>query len=292
MNHRKQFSLLVVRGDGARVVRLSIPRRLPMLVLVGLLSTGTVVGAVVADWWHLRQRLRDSASLLQQIEQQQTTIESFNRRVADLRREVSSWRDLHSRIWEVFGPETATKGRVKGMGGRTAPEVVAARITPSDELEQLADTVLAEGESLRALDSLIARARKVIAALPTRWPVRGSVNSEFGSRTSPWTRTPEFHAGMDISADRGTPVRAPSNGTVVHAGPHGEYGLAVMLDHGHDLRTLYGHLSKVSVRLGQTVDRGGELGLTGNTGRSSGPHLHYEIMVKGQAVNPRSYLWD
>jgi murein DD-endopeptidase MepM/ murein hydrolase activator NlpD len=292
LNHRKQFSLLVVRGDGARVVRLNIPRRLPTLALIVLLGAGTLIGAVVADWWHLRHRLLDSASLLQQIEQQQSTLEVFNHRVADLRREVSSWRDLHARIWEVFGPETSSRGRVKGMGGRTTPEVVAARITPSDELEQLADTVMAEGESLRALDQLIGRARKVIAALPTRWPVRGSVNSEFGTRTSPWTRTPEFHAGMDISADRGTVIHAPSAGTVVHAGPHGEYGIAVILDHGHDLRTLYGHLSKVSVHVGQVVERGGDLGLTGNTGRSSGPHLHYEILVKGQSVNPRSYLFD
>ena len=132
----------------------------------------------------------------------------------------------------------------------------------------------------------------MLAALPTRWPVRGAVNSEFGTRQSPWTRASEFHAGMDIAAERGTPVRAPSRGTVTLAGPHGEYGIAVILDHGNDIRTVYGHLSQTSVRVGQPVERGTELGLTGNTGRSSGPHLHYEILVKGQPVNPRAYLWD
>jgi len=79
---------------------------------------------------------------------------------------------------------------------------------------------------------------------------------------------------------------------VIHAGPHSEYGLAVIIDHGQDVRSLYGHLSKINVRQGQTVERGTELALTGNTGRSSGPHLHYEVMVRGQAVNPRAYLWD
>ena len=90
----------------------------------------------------------------------------------------------------------------------------------------------------------------------------------------------------------GTPVHAPAAGTVVVAGPAHEYGTAVMLDHGQDIRTLYGHLSKVSVRPGQKVERGTLLAFSGNTGRSSGPHLHYEIFVKGQPVNPRAYLWD
>jgi murein DD-endopeptidase MepM/ murein hydrolase activator NlpD len=293
VNDRKQFSLLVVRGDGARVFRLNVPRRLPLLVLVALLVGSAVLSAVMADWWHLRQRMHASASLFQQIQEQQTTIDSFNRRVTELRREISSWRELHTRIWEAFGPETSTRGRVRGMGGTTGiPDGVVARVGPTDEVERLAESVQAEGESLRALDSLVARARKVLAALPTRWPVRGSVNSEFGTRLSPWTRSPEFHAGLDIAADRGTVVRAPSKATVAHAGPHGEYGIAVILDHGHDIRTVYGHLSRVAVRVGQAVDPGTELGLTGNTGRSSGPHLHYEILVKGQPVNPRSYLWN
>ena len=102
----------------------------------------------------------------------------------------------------------------------------------------------------------------------------------------------EFHSGIDIKAQMGTPVHAPAAGTVVVAGPAHEYGTAVMLDHGQDIKTLYGHLSKVSVRPGQKVERGMLLAFSGNTGRSSGPHLHYEIFVKGQPVNPRAYLWD
>jgi murein DD-endopeptidase MepM/ murein hydrolase activator NlpD len=78
----------------------------------------------------------------------------------------------------------------------------------------------------------------------------------------------------------------------VHAGAAQDYGTAIVLDHGQDIRTLYGHLQKLNVQNGQRVERGAVIGYTGNTGRSSGPHLHYEIMVKGQAVNPRAYLWD
>jgi murein DD-endopeptidase MepM/ murein hydrolase activator NlpD len=138
----------------------------------------------------------------------------------------------------------------------------------------------------------MARAGRMLTALPTRWPVRGAVNSEYGNRQSPWTNEREFHSGIDIRAERGTPVYAPASGTVVHAGPAQDYGTAVVLDHGQDIRSLYGHLSKLSVEPGQRVVRGAVIGYTGNTGRSSGPHLHYEIMVKGHAVNPRAYLWD
>ena len=122
--------------------------------------------------------------------------------------------------------------------------------------------------------------------------MHGGVNSEFGTRQSLWTNGPEFHNGIDIGADRGTPVTAPARGVVSFAGPHQDYGLAVVIDHGHDLKTVYGHLSRLGASVGATIDRGAVIGYTGNTGRSSGPHLHYEILVKGHPVNPRAYLWN
>ncbi len=293
LNHRKQFSLLIVRGDGTRVLRLNFPRRLP--VVLGSITVVAVcaLGALVGDWWQVRQRVRDAGSLLQELDEQRATIDRFNRKIAELAREVGSWRELHARIWEPFGPEMAPPARSSGIGGRAAPaDRLPARLSPSEELDRLAEQVMQEGESLRALDRLISRARRALAALPSRWPVRGQVNSEYGNRLSPWEKTQEFHGGIDIAAEPGTPVRAPASGTVVFAGRHGEYGLAVVLDHGQDIRTVYGHLSQIHVRTGQQVERGAEIALTGNTGRSSGPHLHYEILVKGRSVNPRGYLWN
>ena len=293
VSHTNQFSLLVVRGDGIRVVRFNFPRRLPLFGVVALVVGVSLLGVLIGDWWQVRSRMRDSASLYQQIDEQQATIDSFNRRLAQVRQEMTTWREMHARIWEPFGPEIPPKGREVGIGGRATPsEEGVGRSTPLDELDRLAEVVTEEGQSLRALDKLMARARKAIAALPSRWPVRGAVNSEYGTRLSPWTKTPEFHAGLDISANHGTTVRAPAPGTVFFAGPHAEYGTTVILDHGGDVRTIYGHLSRLRVAQGQQVERGTEIGLSGNTGRSSGPHLHYEILVKGQSVNPRGYLWD
>jgi murein DD-endopeptidase MepM/ murein hydrolase activator NlpD len=290
VDHHNQFSLLIVRGDGARVLRVNFPRRLPAVLMTVLTIAACGMGVLLGDWWKVREKMQASAHLFQQIEDQQNVIETFNRRVTELRREVGTWRELHARIWEPFGPELAPRTRENGIGGgrATGPEELAR----GSELDALTEQVTEEGRSLRALDRLITKARRALVAIPSRWPVRGSVNSEFGKRQSPWTKDSEFHAGIDIGANQGTQVRAPANARVVFAGAQNEFGISVVLDHGQDIRTVYGHLSKVFVQQGQQVERGAIIALSGNTGRSSGPHLHYEILVKGQAVNPRAYLWD
>jgi murein DD-endopeptidase MepM/ murein hydrolase activator NlpD len=293
VNHRKQWSLIVVRGDGTRLGSLLVTRRLGRVVAAGLVVGLGGLGAVVGDWWSLRQAYQGAAVLREQIAQQQEVIEAFRGGLADVRGEIAEWHTLHARILEPFGPERGTRRRETGIGGRTAETVERpAPRTPAEELELLNDLVREEGERLRALDQLIGRARNALAVLPSRWPVRGPVSSEFGKRRSPWTRAQEFHAGMDIAVGVGTPVRAPAAGTVAHAGPLGDYGIALILDHGDNLRTLYAHLSRVRVKAGQEVKRGADIALTGNTGRSSGPHLHYEVYVRGKPVNPRTFLWD
>src|SRR5262249_48188313 len=118
------------------------------------------------------------------------------------------------------------------------------------------------------------------------------VNSEFGRRLSPWTPSAEFHSGMDIGAPIGTPIHAPAPGTVVFAGRQPDYGLTLIIEHANETRSLYGHLSRLGAATDGKVERGQPIGWSGNSGRSSGPHLHYEIQVKGHAVNPHTYLWD
>ena len=294
---RDQFSLLIVRGDGTKVVRFNFTRPVARGAFAGVALALSVVGALTTDWVELRELTREARTFARQ---QRETIDAFNRRVVELRQEMVGWRELHARIWEPFGPELAPGARDKGIGGGAVK--VAARIAPGDEplgrvvrgneLERLAESVKEQGDNLRALDRLMARAGKALAALPSRWPVRGGVNSEFGNRVSPWTRVTEFHSGLDINAQPRTPVRAPAGGTVFFAGAQPEYGNTVILDHGQEVRSLYGHLSQIGVKQGERVERGQVIAYSGNTGRSSGPHLHYEILVKGHSVNPRAYLWD
>ena len=290
---RQQYSLLIVRGDGARVVRFNFPRPAALAAFVGVALAVTTFAALLGDWVQLRQLTVEARTFKQQLAEQQATIESFNRRVVALRQEMTSWRDLHARIWEPFGPELQPGGRDRAIGGGALrPDRATGQLSPRDELERLAESVAEQGESLRALDRLVTRAGKALAALPSRWPTRGAVNSEFGMRQSPWSSGTEHHSGIDIRASHGTPIRAPAAGNVTLAGTYQDYGIAVILDHGQNVRTVYGHLSKTNVKTGERVERGAVIAWSGNTGRSTGAHLHYEILVKGQSVNPRAYLWD
>lgn len=127
--------------------------------------------------------------------------------------------------------------------------------------------------------------------LPTMWAHMGKINNEFGFRRNPFGgRSYEFHPGMDIDGERGDVVIAPANGVVSKAAWQGGYGNLIEIDHGNGLKTRYGHLSKIEVQEGDTIQRGQEIGLIGTTGRSTGPHLHYELRLNDKAINPRRFL--
>jgi murein DD-endopeptidase MepM/ murein hydrolase activator NlpD len=293
----QRVHVVVERADGSQIVRLPAPRWL-VWVAVGLAGLVLVpAGALYRDYVALAAHRADFAALQARLRDQQAVIDGFRERIGQIRDEVDGWAQLRARIWKPFGPDAdPAAARTSGVGGTALKHVEpppAARPSLLDELERVYAVVTEEGESLRALERFIANAGRVLTSLPSRWPVRGPVNSDFGPRPSPWSEgAGEHHSGLDIGAARGTPVTAPAPGTVVFTGSHAEYGIALVIDHGNDIRTLYGHLSRVDVVPGQTIERGQLVALTGNTGRSSGPHLHYEIQVAGKAVNPRLYLWD
>lgn len=126
---------------------------------------------------------------------------------------------------------------------------------------------------------------------PSIYPLVGKINDEYGNRNNPFGgSSSEFHAGLDIDGNKGDTVVAPAKGVVSKAGYQGGYGNLIEVDHGNGLTTRYGHLSEIGVEVGQEVVRGEEIGKVGSTGRSTGPHLHYEVRIDGETVNPRSYL--
>lgn len=155
--------------------------------------------------------------------------------------------------------------------------------------------------ALLALEMKTARLERVLRAyegflrnhgvVPNLWPVLGRLESGVGGRRNPFGgRGYEYHEGQDIDAQYGSPVQAAASGRVIVAGWQRGYGNVVYIDHSHGLTTRYGHLSEIDVIVGQTVSRGQTIGLVGSTGRSTGPHLHYEVRVNNQPVNPRDYL--
>ncbi|MEP1208285.1 MAG: M23 family metallopeptidase [Rhizobiaceae bacterium] len=152
---------------------------------------------------------------------------------------------------------------------------------------ELADSISALDDSLGRLEKL----RSAALNLPHGSPTPGKkISSRYGTRRDPFTKRAAVHGGLDYRARRGTPVRATANGKVVKAGRFGGYGKLIEIDHGAGIRTRYAHLSKIKVKLGQRIKKGARIGNVGSTGRSTGPHLHYEVRRNGRTINPIHFV--
>lgn len=155
----------------------------------------------------------------------------------------------------------------------------------------LSENEMSEEDEAVAVQLRAFQATTNPAFVPTMWAHMGKINNEFGFRRNPFGgRTYEFHGGMDIDGERGDIVVAPANGTVLKSGYQGGYGNMIEVDHGNGLTSRYGHLSKMEVEVGDSITRGQLIGFVGSTGRSTGPHLHYEIRMNDKPINPRHFL--
>jgi murein DD-endopeptidase MepM/ murein hydrolase activator NlpD len=153
---------------------------------------------------------------------------------------------------------------------------------------------VASGQEL-SLGELIAQLEKKhhhLVSSPAIWPTKGWLTSRFGHRISPFTGLRQFHSGIDIAGEAGTPVIAPARGRVSFVGEKGPLGRAIVIDHGYGVRTHYGHNREITVRVGQEIERGQVIAKLGSTGRSTGPHLHYGVEVYGRAMNPLDFIFD
>jgi murein DD-endopeptidase MepM/ murein hydrolase activator NlpD len=179
-------------------------------------------------------------------------------------------------------------------GGQGGPLLLAQPQTAPEfdlVLDRLARHLEYRTDSLTALESQLLDQQIRRSLLPTVTPILGNyVGSGFGWRVDPIVGAGAMHEGIDFAADIGTPVVAAAGGVVVLAEKHPQYGNLVEIDHGNDFTTRYAHMSKMTVKEGQVIRRGKEIGLSGNTGRSTGPHLHFEVRFKGVAQNPARFL--
>ncbi len=178
--------------------------------------------------------------------------------------------------------------------GRGGPLVGARPMTESElqaEIEALTQAVDARDEYLGKVEAKVLQQSVLKDMLPNSSPINAAFNSSsYGWRIDPFTGGKAFHEGLDFSADIGTPIRAAADGIVTLAEISGGYGIMVRIDHGSGLETRYGHASKLLVKAGERVVKGQEIAEVGSTGRSTGPHLHYEIRLNGDALDPRQYL--
>jgi murein DD-endopeptidase MepM/ murein hydrolase activator NlpD len=180
------------------------------------------------------------------------------------------------------------------MAGATAmlaPETTAESFSAAEQTFGILKNVLGSLEGhLNIVRRNVEKRELLMNATPSIWPIHGWLSAGFGMRPDPFTGERDFHPGLDISADKGTPILATADGTVQLAAPSGDYGNLVIVNHGYGLTTRYGHLSKFAVWTGKQVKRGELLGYVGATGRATGPHLHYEILANGKLMNPMQLL--
>jgi len=211
----------------------------------------------------------------------------FEGRIASLRHTVTKF-GVISGVEQTLPDD----GAIGGVGG----------VAGMDQLPPSRDPDLVVRSLSRSLSELATRSSRIasfyvdqnalLARTPSIWPVRGYLSSVYGRRRDPFTGGRDFHPGIDISAPRGTKVLAPADGVVLAVGKRRAYGKAIIIEHGHDTLTRYGHLEGYNVRPGQRVRRGDVIGFVGNTGRSKGPHLHYEVWVGDKTQNPIHYILE
>ena len=183
-----------------------------------------------------------------------------------------------------------------GAGGRGGPEVAISLASLEQEADDLIDTVQSLSSHRSALSAQLRRRYALmvpLASLPLGVPMRGDFDytSGFGVRSDPWTGSPTAHNGIDLAADYGAMVVANAPGRVLACQQSPGYGLMLELDHGGGLTTRYGHLSACRVQVGTRVRRDQPIASVGNSGRSTGPHLHYEVLVKGRPIDPAPLVW-
>jgi murein DD-endopeptidase MepM/ murein hydrolase activator NlpD len=213
-----------------------------------------------------------------------TSAEKMTTRLTDLSRKLDDFEERTRRLAIVAGlPALADNGR--GGTGGAEPDTASGVMDLQERGHSLDDR-------LASLEKKLAQQNALLASTPSIEPVPGLITCGFGERSDPFTEEPAFHTGIDISSPRGHAIVASAAGTVVKAGWVNGYGRCVEVAHGLGLRTLYGHLDEIQVIEGQHVSRGESIGVVGTTGRSTGPHLHYEVRLDNRAVNPLPYILD
>lgn len=300
----KSFTLIVVPDRHAEVKRFRLEKRWVIQSLVGLgvlvlIGIGmTVHYATVVSAAHENPALREEnlklkselAVIREQLEHIGGTLDRVERFDQKLRA-ITLLSDPQRNL--AMGP---TEAQPLPAGGDTN-QFVRAKATESPQaLTQKLDKLSAEAtrqeQSLQELQAYFQDQKSLLASVPSVWPVRGWVTSDFGSRLDPYTSERVMHAGLDIAGPHGKEIVAPSDGTVVFAGLEGGYGNVLVIDHGYGIKTRYGHLMSIGVKPGEKVKRGQVIAQLGNTGRSTGPHCHYEVRVNGIAQNPRKFILD
>lgn len=307
------YTVMVAPDDTSRMVKLCLPKKWVRRTVYGVGGFFVLFLALSVDYALVKAKASEVERLRRETRQQKQELASLTRSMSEVVAQMDKLREFDAKLrvmtnleggrspGEASPEAAATPDKGISVGGEN-PEVLnplREELSTQDEallanlstsLNRIKSESEAQEQSFAELIDSLADQKTLLASTPSVWPVKGWLTSSFGSRISPFTGTREFHKGLDIATRSGTPVVAPADGTVVYVAREGGWGLTVILDHGYGVRTQYGHLESTDARVGRRVHRGETIGKVGNTGRSTGPHLHYEVMANGASVNPMRYI--
>ena len=272
-----------------------------MLMLLGLFLALLLIGNIILlKDFAINGSLEKSLNLTEKsAHEQKSQLLNLSQKLFTLQKDVTRIRDFDSKLRVMINLEQENIMSVAPRGGPGQDlakgylplyrqELLARKM--NEFLRQLSVEARMEEVRQQEIIQRLRANRDVLEATPSIWPAGGWITSGFGWRVSPFTGRREFHKGLDIAGPSGTPIYAPSRGVVAFIERDPAYGLILNLTHGSGLVTRYAHLSRVNVKVGQVVQRGELMAYIGDSGRSTGPHLHYEVRISGIPVNPMRYI--
>lgn len=297
---RREYTLMIVPHHGKSVFSIRIPIKTVKYAAVTLGICLTIISGTMLSYRNQATIATKDKFELNQLREvnytQQGQLEELAKTTSELQQNMNRLNQLDSDLRRMVNSEdTADTSRSapprltnnNGQGGPTVQPKAAELLNLVKDLKAATSE---REESLLNLKQALADKKTRMAATPSIWPAGGEVTSRFGWRNSPWGGGGDWHPGIDIANDSGTPIYATADGVVASSSWFGGYGNMVELEHGNGITSIYGHNSQNLVSPGQQVKKGQLIAYMGSTGYSTGPHVHYEIRVNGTAVNPASFL--
>ncbi len=301
MSDKDFITILIFGHKTSKTRHLRIRRK---SIKVGLyLSAFLLLSATFffCDYVQVKKNAYEVSRLREQAEAQRSQIHFFSSKIEELERQVSKLKDFDKRIRIIANLERGQEPHpLMGMGGPSPSDLREKLKNDRDDkgliqqmkvdVERLQSEATAQETSLSELEKVLQTKQEILAHTPSVWPVQGWVTSDFGFRTNPFTGLTQMHEGIDISNRAGTIVIAPANGFISDIGNDWVHGKFLVISHGFGMTTRYSHLNKVLVKTGQKVKRGEKIAEVGTSGKTTGPHLHYEVRLNGIPVNPMRYI--
>ena len=288
--------------DGTACVRqIRLPKSLLFFIIPIFIICAGVLFCIIHDYRGIKANVPRLAELKKENALQKEQILYMARRIDQVTLEMNELRKLDHKLKVMVNFETGEGDeQFTGVGGSDPalldPKKALKKVDHElvramhQALDNLNSDINSNKEDKAGLQEFLENQKMLLASTPSIWPTKGWLSSRFGYRKSPFTGKKEFHKGVDVSARMGAPIVASADGTVSSTGWDRGYGRIVVIKHGYGLKTKYAHLKKSLVKKGQYVKRGETIGLVGNSGRTTGSHLHYEVHLNGVPVNPLRYV--